>query len=317
MLIVTEARAVSHEPVNPRLWSGRARWRDAGRLAEDWRQALLRAQWPSALAQLTPAAIAARSVGASEGGSWLAAPVHLQAGLDRVHLPMHGVLRLADAELQSFAAAFNAQLGTPSLQLRVLSGGGFVLSGLDAPRAVTSDPATILGADVREAVPRGVEAAPLRALSGEIEMWLHEHPLNLARQRRGELPVSSLWLWGGAEPLATGPLVRALPVGAPAWGGEDAWLRAVARVAAPEGRGTSADFATLQALGADCGIVAVSATRGLDEWHAAWLEPARTALAARQVGRLTLWVEGRILTLVATSSWHYWRPARHWLEFLQ
>jgi hypothetical protein len=30
-------------------------------------------------------------------------------------------------------------------------------------------------------------------------MWLHASPLNEVRRRRGELPVSTLWLWGGGS----------------------------------------------------------------------------------------------------------------------
>jgi hypothetical protein len=40
----------------------------------------------------------------------------------------------------------------------------------------------------------------------EIEMWLHTLPLNAQRERRGAVPISTLWLWGGGhsprEPLA-------------------------------------------------------------------------------------------------------------------
>ena len=42
-------------------------------------------------------------------------------------------------------------------------------------------------------------AAELRRLGTEIEMWLHGAALNEARARRGELPVTTLWLWGGAQ----------------------------------------------------------------------------------------------------------------------
>ena len=40
-------------------------------------------------------------------------------------------------------------------------------------------------------------------------MWLHAHPLNETRRRRGELPVSTLWLWGGTPTPATGAHVAA------------------------------------------------------------------------------------------------------------
>jgi hypothetical protein len=219
--------------------------------------------------------------------------------------------------MQEFTAAFNAELGDRSLRMHALPGGTAVLSGLHAPQALTRDPAAVLGADVRDAVPRGVEAAPLRALCGEIEMWLHEHPLNLARQRRGDLPVSSFWLWGGGAGLSAEPPAIAVPIGSLSFGGNDPWLGAVARILDPSHGVPAADCATWLTTGGSRGVVAVSAARDLAELHAAWLAPARAALAARQIARLTLWVDGRILTLTRSSNWHYWRPARHWLEFLQ
>ena len=30
-------------------------------------------------------------------------------------------------------------------------------------------------------------------------MFLHDHPVNEARQRRGELPINGLWFWGGGQ----------------------------------------------------------------------------------------------------------------------
>ncbi len=37
-----------------------------------------------------------------------------------------------------------------------------------------------------------------RRLINEIQMVWHEHPVNLARAERGEVPINSLWLFGGA-----------------------------------------------------------------------------------------------------------------------
>jgi hypothetical protein len=46
----------------------------------------------------------------------------------------------------------------------------------------------------------GAAAAHLAATEGlnEIQMVWHEHPVNLAREERGEVPINSLWLYGGA-----------------------------------------------------------------------------------------------------------------------
>jgi len=48
-----------------------------------------------------------------------------------------------------------------------------------------------------EFLPAGGDTAAHRNLLGEIEMALHEHEVNLAREASGQLPINSLWLWGG------------------------------------------------------------------------------------------------------------------------
>ncbi len=323
MLIVTEGRVASRQSVPAvRADAGIARWRPVGPFNGDWRGAWLQRHAPDGLRGLTPAAVAARSIGASERDSWLAAPVQMLAGLDRVHLPPTGLLRLEDSETSAWVDAFNAELGRDDMRLHALPGGGLLLSGLAAPAAETRDPASVLGRDIHEAVPRGAEAAPLRALAGEIEMWLHEHPLNLARRRRGAPTLSGLWLWGGGagstQPTTREPLrpARAVTEGV-AFGGSDAWLRAVATLSSAAADRFVPDFAAMMACEAQRGVAAVRAQDAQDALRSIWLEPARAALAARRLGRLTLWVEGRILTLSPSSNWHYWRPAQHWLEFIE
>jgi hypothetical protein len=34
-------------------------------------------------------------------------------------------------------------------------------------------------------------------MTNEAQMLLHAHPVNEARDRRGELTINSIWLWGG------------------------------------------------------------------------------------------------------------------------
>jgi hypothetical protein len=70
--------------------------------------------------------------------------------------------------------------------------------------AATTEPARALVADLEASLPKGNDAKALRRLGAELEMWLHANPLNETRRRRGELPVSTLWLWGGARAPAGG-----------------------------------------------------------------------------------------------------------------
>jgi hypothetical protein len=44
----------------------------------------------------------------------------------------------------------------------------------------------------------------VRRWLNEIQMLLHEHPVNVAREERGEPPLNGIWLWGGGKPPALG-----------------------------------------------------------------------------------------------------------------
>jgi len=46
-------------------------------------------------------------------------------------------------------------------------------------------------------LPKGDEAMHWHRIFNEIQMLLFAHPVNEAREARGELPVNSVWLWGG------------------------------------------------------------------------------------------------------------------------
>jgi hypothetical protein len=46
-------------------------------------------------------------------------------------------------------------------------------------------------------MPAGAGAASFHRLQSEIQMLLHEHPVNEARRQRGQLVINTLWLWGG------------------------------------------------------------------------------------------------------------------------
>jgi hypothetical protein len=136
--------------------------------------------------------------------------VHLIAGLTSVHFDRRSILRPPGAELKQLAADFQRTFRDPELRLEPLSSGDFLMLGPSMPKAETTEPARLLVRGVAEALPGGAGATALRRLGAEIEMWLHEHPVNETRARRGEPPVSALWLWGGG-PLA--PPIEGSPRG--------------------------------------------------------------------------------------------------------
>ncbi len=134
--------------------------------------------------------------------AWIATPVHLIAGLTSLHLDRRSILRLPTADLESFANDFNRTFAGSDLFLQPLPSGDFLLHGPATLTGSTTEPARALAADLEASLPKGTDAKPLKRLGSELEMWLHATPHNEVRQRRGEVPVSALWLWGGGPHIA-------------------------------------------------------------------------------------------------------------------
>jgi len=176
----------------------------------------------AAACDTTPAVIAAAAVRAPEGlppdtGSvWLVTPLHLTAGLTSVHLDYRGLLKLDTATLDSLCRDFDAAFAARGFSLHHLVGGGLIACGQGfAQLPLTRDPARLLGGGIDGSTVHGPGAAALMRLGAEVEMWLHAHPVNAARARRREPPLTTLWLWGGGEPLPARLLAPPLPASHP------------------------------------------------------------------------------------------------------
>jgi hypothetical protein len=115
-----------------------------------------------------------------------------------VHVDRRSILRLDAVDQTTLAADFQRVFHDSGFHLQPLEAGDFLMLGPETPRAESREPARALGSSMVE---RSDSSIALRRLGAEIEMWLHDHPINDTRRRRGELPITSLWLWGaGAIP---------------------------------------------------------------------------------------------------------------------
>jgi hypothetical protein len=68
----------------------------------------------------------------------------------------------------------------------------------------TASPDRVIGRNVDPWLPPGPEARHLRRLQNELQMRLHEHPLNAVREAAGRLPVNSVWISGCGVAQRTG-----------------------------------------------------------------------------------------------------------------
>lgn len=145
------------------------------------------------------APITLQADGASPGDAyWLRAdPVHLV--LRGNELIMHPIASLAVEESTQLCDSLNLHFAGDGLHFVTPRPQRWYLRLEHAPRLTTHTLAQAAGKDVREYLPQGPDALHWHRLLNEIQMLLFAHPVNQAREARGELAINSVWLWGGGR----------------------------------------------------------------------------------------------------------------------
>jgi hypothetical protein len=257
---------------------------------------------------------------------WLCAdPVHLQLQRDGFSvitdasraISLNQARQLTDALSQHFAAD-GIRFSAPRVDRWYLHTGM-------APNLGTCSLSEAMGRHDLHSIFQGVDALQWRALLNEIQMLLHDHPVNLELENRGELTVNSLWLWGGGvlpsrmEPKAAAiwahdSFTRGL---ASAHGAAVAQLPASAREWLEEGLRQAMhliDFGGPEF--ADRSNALQKSPEVLEQLDGLWFTPLLQSLWQGRLARISLHfataqqVEGYSLT--RADLWKFWR--RFWPE---
>ncbi len=291
-----------------------ARWGTREQLAHGWRAWLAAWVGRADLAGIAPARIASAvhpQLAGTPDTLWLAVPVHLSAGLARVHLAAAGLLYLHDDELSRLAEDFARAFAGSGFSLSPASSRELLLLTPGVAAVATPEPARFAGAEVNEALPRGPAAAGLRRTWTEVEMWLHALPWNQAR----EIPVTALWPWGavGATVL---PAPEAPHPGAIAFA-RDAYIYGLWHLCGLACQAPPADLGGVLGSGGHAVLVVEAGSlvkdsyegfgAALDEVDARYVSPAVAVLRAGGIDRLRLLANDRCLTLQRRSHWRFWR----------
>ena len=298
-----------------------------------WRQWLQQELAGQELAALPAASVAGAGVQAlpADQPLWLATPVHMVAGLDTVRVHPAGLLRLAAEEQRILQDDFARVFAGSGWSLHATGRRELLLAGPlpQANAAVRSaDPALWLGADPRAGLPSGPGSESLRRFGAELEMWLHEHPVNNARAGRGLLTVSALWLWGGGAAVAPKSVVAAAaPVSAVTAWADELFIDGLAHCAGlrvgplpqrwPQ---QGANPAPADDLLVVCSMGIAPDQRSLQALESDWIAPALAAWRGGQLHTITLLVADRAVTLRRSrlrSMLRKFRRVRPWWEALQ
>lgn len=136
--------------------------------------------------------------GDAGAGAWLRAdPVHLRADMGRLILFPPQALDLTLDESARIAEWLNAHPHAPGPVVEPATAWCWHARVDPAPRLRTVAPSQAHGQDADACLPRGPDAAAWHARMNEVQMLLHECPVNAEREARGAPAVNSLWFWGG------------------------------------------------------------------------------------------------------------------------
>jgi len=262
----------------------------------------------------------------SDGYLLRADPVHLRAELSGLFLFDNRMLNVQPDEAGALIEVINAEYGSEGIRLEVGSGERWYLQLPHAPGLETIALEQMVGLDINNALPRGSEAARWHRWLNEVQMMIHDHPVNHRREAEGRPTINSLWLWGGG----------AVPNPQPRFNG--VWsscsvARGLARLAsvADQPLPESFDIWYQQIAGGGHQLIAIDSLRGAvrygdgEEWleqllqiEGQWLRPLAARVASGEIERVTLdsCGAGRF-TIGRSDHWHFWRRTKPFADWLQ
>jgi hypothetical protein len=241
---------------------------------------------------------------------WLRAdPVHLRVSREYVTLVDSSLFDLDQTEAQAIVASLNAHFAADALAFKCSAEKRWYVHGERAPRLHTVSSGEVAGQDVQAHLPSGPDAGEWHRVFNEVQMVLHGHPVNEAREARGALAVNSVWFWGGG----TRPPVAGCPFTA-VWSNETlaSALGAASDIASAALPDDAASW--LQAAGREQGrhlvvldeLATPTAYQDTMQWRSSlldletrWFTPLVDALRAGRISELIL------IAPVAAACWHF------------
>lgn len=275
------------------------------------------------LAAFAPAKLAAQTDGlATEGRHWLLAePSHLRVDRDRALLADTGILAISQDEADALLASLNQLFEPDGIVFHAPAPNRWYAS-LAAPSKAEFTPlCDVVGEDINRHLPKGEGGLIWSRFLNELQMLLYTHPVNDARELRGEPTINTVWFWGEGEEGQPNATAEAILTDDPVW----------QRYAVSAGIATDAAPFALSGLLDNPGtakqvITVVDAAHAPAQYRDAWgwrealkqlednwFAPLLTALKAHQVSELELICHGEggfVLTVRSSDLWKFWRRAK-------
>jgi hypothetical protein len=219
---------------------------------------------------------------------------------------------LTPTEAQLLSAAVSAHLSACTCRLVTPHPQRWYLRLPDALAMRTLPPSLCSGNLQESHLPSGPDSAAWKRLITEVQMILHAHPVNVARENAGKLPANAIWPWGGGR-LSGGAAQSSYRH---VWS-NDPLTRGLARAAGTTAHGLPPHAKHLFASDCVSGLVVLNVPRDLDTFETLERVWFQEMLAALGDGRLTellltvLFPKGTIARRTTSANLRrWWRRAR-------
>jgi len=262
--------------------------------------------------------------GKPDGAWWLRAdPVNLRADRDAVLLSDAALFDIAPDEATALAATLTAHFATTGVTFHALRSDRWYARAERDPAMIAPPLADVRGRSMLDVMPEGPESRQWRSILNEVQMLLHEHPVNLAREAQGAPTVNGLWLWGAGRVADTprsvyervisdNPVARGLALAA---GTQCAPLPASAGAWLGNSDRTGIEAVILEDLRVPAAYGDITAwRRTLETLEREWFAPLLAALRAGRIGMITIFAPSAARTQETETTGqdlrYFWRRRR-------
>jgi hypothetical protein len=277
---------------------------------------------PNPSETLPVAALSGLIDGKTDGNIYLRAdPVYLQADRDRLVLfDAHSAENIHPQETAQIMHELNEFYATEGLIFSAPHPKRWYVQVPELPEVTLYSVNDATGHDIRNYMPTGAQQARWRNRINEIQMLLHQSPVNAARVARHQLPINSLWFWGaGTLPSAIAPRWQQV------WGTEEiaqglALHTQTAYLSLPK---ESHDFLAKLPHGDSLAIITPNSSELSDreQWlinlEKNWFNPLISGLRQRTLEHVLIYpCHHKVFKISATHLWRWWRKPQSWQVFL-
>ncbi|MGL1832661.1 hypothetical protein ACKVEX_03540 [Rhodocyclaceae bacterium SMB388] len=264
-----------------------------------------------------------------DGAIWLCAdPVHLHFAREHMLLSDASGLGITEPEATELSATINAFLAEsePALgRIEAATSQRWYLH-LAEPTATRFHALDdVVGRPISHFMPEGDDARSWRRVANEIQVLLHAHPVNQAREADGRPAINSVWFWGAGQL----PVDRSARITAPAplVCADDPIVLGLARAAGVQTR-ACAELPSQDALVVLDRLHRAALQLDLDRWRDIlaelerdWFGPLLAMLKSGRLRELQLVLPGDRLSLdiavTRSDTWKFWRRPRTLDSFTQ